>query len=57
MKVYYETKMNEIPKTCYDCKCEWCGLPLKNNRYEPEIKKQYLSKRHKDCPLKAIEED
>lgn len=49
--IVYKTKMEKIPENCKECTCYWCRLPLKNNKYEPELKKQYEKKRHEECPL------
>lgn len=49
--IVYKTNMDAIPANCKECSCHWCRLPLKKSKYEPELKKEYESKRHKDCPL------
>ena len=49
--IVYRTKMESLPENCKECICQWCNLPLKNNKYEPELKKQYEKKRHEECPL------
>lgn len=49
--IAYKTRMDRLPENCKECTCQWCGLPLKNNKYEPELKKQYEKKRHEECPL------
>lgn len=49
--ITFKTKMEKLPENCKDCTCHWCRLPLKNNKYEPELKKQYEKKRHEECPL------
>lgn len=51
MLAYKTEGMKEIPRNCNDCICHWCRLPLKRNKLEPELKKEYYSKRHKQCPL------
>ncbi len=53
--IVYKTSMKEIPKNCKDCPCAFCHLPLKQNKYEPTIKKEYEKKRHKECPLVETE--
>lgn len=53
-KIYFETKLTELPKTCLDCECHWCRKPCKKNSYEPTIKTKYTKQRHEDCPLKEI---
>ena len=55
MKIYYEIEVNEIPKDCLHCPCNWCNLPIKKNCYEPTVKVKYRKHRHKDCPLKVID--
>lgn len=57
--IVYKTSLEEIPQNCNDCKCHWCRLPIKSNNsgYTDEIKKAYLAKRHKDCPLREVEEE
>lgn len=55
MKVYYEIEVDEIPKSCLDCSCHWCNLPLRENCYELIVKVEYRKHRHKDCPLKVID--
>lgn len=54
MSVYYETSMNTLPKSCKECKVEFCRLPLKKNQYELELKVKYTTKRHEECPLREI---
>lgn len=49
--IAYKTRMDRLPENCKECTCQWCRLPLKNNKYEPELKKQYEKKRHEECPL------
>lgn len=56
MKVYFRTGMEELPKTCAECKCEWCRLPCKANSYEPILKVKYTKQRHEECPLKTEED-
>lgn len=56
-KIYFETKMTELPKTCTDCECQWCRKPCKKGRkgrYESIIKVKYTKQRHEDCPLKEF---
>ena len=42
-----------IPDNCSECICSEgvCNLPMKKYPRNDEIKKAYISKRHKDCPL------
>lgn len=56
MNLYYKLNMEKMPENCKECKVQFCSLPLKKNKYEPEIKKEYMTKRHKQCPLIAINE-
>lgn len=49
-------RMDKIPENCLDCLNEWCVLPLASRRREPTIRKPYRTKRHKDCPLRLVEE-
>lgn len=50
-KIYYDTGMKEMPKSCEECRVYSCNLPTMKNK--PEIvKKAYMNKRHKECPLK-----
>ena len=53
-KIYFETKMTEMPKTCTDCECQWCRKPCKKGQYESIIKVKYTKQRHEDCPLKEF---
>lgn len=53
MKVYYETKLTEIPKNCFDCQCDWCKLPCTKNTFNPIFKNKYKEQRHQACPLKV----
>lgn len=48
--IVYLTKLETIPVSCQACENYMCTLPCKTNRPD-ELKKQYLTKRHKDCPL------
>lgn len=43
-----------IPDSCRDCCCseQLCNLPMKSYPRQDEFKKIYLTKRHKDCPLR-----
>lgn len=54
--IAYKTNLEELPKNCKDCPCHWCRLPLKDNKYEPEVKKAYWKKRHEECPLIELKE-
>ena len=53
IRLMYKTEMKEMPKNCYDC---WvlCDLPYEDADCEPIFDKEYLDKRHKDCPLVEI---
>ena len=55
MKIYYEIEVDDMPKNCLDCHCNWCNLPLRKNCYEPIVKVEDRKHRHKDCPLKVID--
>lgn len=52
-KVYYDTGMTELPSNCVECKMVLCTIPTKKNRPE-EIKKEYVTKRPKSCPLVEV---
>ena len=56
MIMYELNNMESIPENCNDCKCHWCSLPVKSNRSgnADEIKKVYMNKRHRNCPLREI---
>lgn len=54
MIVYKVSQLEKIPENCKECAFEICTLPEKMNR--PEIKKEYFTKRHKNCPLMELEE-
>lgn len=56
MSLYYIVDMDKMPESCNQCKLHFCSLPLKKSKYEPEIKKEYTTKRHKECPLKEIKD-
>lgn len=49
------TGMAKIPDNCKDCPQHHCQLPLKENKYQPELKKKYMTTRHKDCPLRDVD--
>ena len=50
-----EADLTAANNLCAECRME-CGLPLAGGRrYEPRLKKQYLSKRHKECPLQKVD--
>lgn len=51
--VYYDTGMTELPSNCVECKMVLCTIPTKKNRPE-EIKKEYVTKRPKTCPLVEV---
>lgn len=53
-KVHYVTTMTEIPKNCNECKLEFCTKPCWDYNIS-RIKKAYLTKRPKDCPLIEVE--
>ena len=52
-KVYYDTGMTELPSNCVECKMVLCNIPTKKSRPE-EIKKEYVTKRPKSCPLVEV---
>lgn len=54
MKIYFETQMKELPRTCLDCDCQWCRNPCKKGVYDYILKKKYTKQRHENCPLKEI---
>lgn len=56
MKIYYETTMERLPDNCKECSFHWCPLPLKENIYDTEIKKKYITQRHEKCQLRTLEE-
>lgn len=43
--IAYKTNMEEIPQNCKDCPCAWCHLPLKQNKYEPRVKKRNMKRK------------
>lgn len=50
----YTFSGDSLPVNCSICPCHWCSLPLVLNG--DRVKKQYMSKRHRGCPLQVIEE-
>lgn len=52
-KIYYDTGMKELPKNCLECKMVSCNLPIMKNKPDV-VKKPYLNKRHKECPLVEV---
>lgn len=53
MEIVYVTSMKKMPESCRECKMYGCSLP--DNKTKPDmIKKAYMNKRHKDCPLKEV---
>lgn len=54
--ILYKTKMDKMPQSCLECGIDWCGLPLKANKYEPEMKVKYKKCRHENCPLISMNE-
>ena len=48
--IIYRTHLEKIPENCAECSFHLCSLPLKKGRQD-ELKKAYLTKRHKDCQL------
>lgn len=54
--IVYKTELDKIPQNCKECKFIGCNLPMKQNTYRDEIKKEYEKKRHKNCPLMEIEQ-
>ena len=60
MGIYYRTNKKEMPKSCRECQLPMCYLPQKQDSHgniKDEIKKQYLDKRHKECPLVEIDSE
>jgi hypothetical protein len=53
MEILFKTKMEELPKNCVECSCQWCRLPCKNNTYDLVVKKKYTTQRHEECPLRV----
>lgn len=55
-KVVLVTNMEEIPTNCMDCsQCGYgCLIPMKG-KYLDSVKKAYLTKRPKNCPLLLLE--
>lgn len=54
MLVYKVSNEDSFPSSCLNCPCNWCSLPMCCNSrggVTDRIKKAYLTKRHKDCPL------
>ena len=50
------TTMKEVPENCISCPNANCTLPV-YGKYQEKVKKAYLTKRHRDCPLRFVEED
>lgn len=51
----YETYLKEIPISCLECPILHCPLPTCQSN-QAMIKKAYLNKRHRKCPLKVIQD-
>lgn len=51
----YETHLKEIPPSCIECIILHCPLPCCKSD-NSKIKKAYLNKRHRQCPLKVVKE-
>ena len=58
-KIAYLTNLREIPENCLDCDVIGCWLPLKKSRsgITDIVKKEFLTKRHKECPLFEVKEE
>lgn len=57
--IAYRTGLSEVPRTCSECTCHWCHLPMcRSSRggITDKMKKEYMGKRHKECPLIRLEE-
>lgn len=57
MITYVVRELNKIPKSCAECTCYWCDLPLKRNARggaTDKIKKEYTDRRHAQCPLREV---
>lgn len=51
-----KTKLKGIPRNCWECGDYSCTLPT--SRRNPDmVLKRYSTKRHKDCPLRIVDED
>lgn len=37
--IYLKTNMEKMPNNCLECQIKNCTLPIKKNKFEPEIKK------------------
>jgi hypothetical protein len=46
-----------MPDSCHKCEAaeSKCKLPMKAYPRDEEIKREYVNKRHKDCPLIILE--
>lgn len=49
-KIVYETGMKKMPDNCLECTMYQCNLATYRKNTE-KVKKPYLTKRHKECPL------
>ena len=54
-RICYVTKLDKIPNNCVECEMLGCTLPIKLTRGAEVVKKAYINKRHKNCPLKVLE--
>lgn len=52
IKFVLDTNLKELPKNCGDCPLIHCWLPETVDR--SGIKKTYLKRHHKSCPLRAV---
>lgn len=55
--IVYKTIMAEIPKSCGECWCEYCKLPMAPMTTYRRVISRYLNERHEKCPLIEIKED
>lgn len=56
MIVYKLKTLKNIPSNCLECICNWCRLP-NNAKTMDGVKKEYTTKRHKECPLFELESE
>lgn len=50
------TTMKEVPENCISRPNTHCSLPV-YGKYQDKVKKAYLTKRHRDCPLRFVDKD
>ena len=55
-KIVYETGMNKMPDNCCECMVYFCTLPMRTDKPDC-VKKPFMKKRHRNCPLVEVEEE